>query len=322
MNTRKMVMGLAFAFGASFLAAAAMAGGVDGKIDATDGYNEVYSVTWTASDDHDTVFTGGELHLNRNANGKVIQAAVKLPTAFVDNTYGTGSTNGYGHAHTFDELLGSDRLNITMYDANGDPIANPNAGGMGMGADPVEVKLDYIAEVNGGAGYRSAGVLKKDEFLGADKITDKADGEKVAAGDALDLIITEVATSLEANFAMYGLGPVDTSGGVDDGIDLTKNSPSITDADAVDPSDYVVLDPYFSDWEFALIWEFSIDPNELMVSNVLPTDGHASPSRLGGNESLLTPEAELKAIPVPTPAALPAGLIGLSMLMARRRRRR
>lgn len=67
---------------------------------------------------------------------------------FVDNTYGTGSI-GWSGGHTFNDLVGSDHVQLALYDANG--------------TKKMEFKLDYMsASASAPSGYKSLGVTGGD----------------------------------------------------------------------------------------------------------------------------------------------------------------
>lgn len=98
--------------------------------------------------------------------------------AFVDNTYGANSSDGYSGKkdfHTFKDLVGSDHVVVSLLDGN-DELA-------------MELKLDYISESGDMAsGYRSLGVSGGDGDM---KVGDEAH-------------VLDAMSSLDRNFNELG----------------------------------------------------------------------------------------------------------------------
>ncbi|MDG1765676.1 MAG: SdrD B-like domain-containing protein, partial [Flavobacteriales bacterium] len=93
---------------------------------------------------------------------------------FCDNTYGSNKIGWPGN-HTFDNLRGSDKLELSLYDANGNLS--------------LQFELDYIDDGNQGpSGYGTGGVLD-------------GDGDMIV-GNANHIL--DVKTSLSENFNTYG----------------------------------------------------------------------------------------------------------------------
>jgi uncharacterized repeat protein (TIGR01451 family) len=83
-----------------------------------------------------------------NANG-TITLRTTLSRNFVDNTYGTGQVGWPGNNHTFNHLVGSDKVQLALYDT--------------AGVKKLEFKLDYITASSGApGGYASLGVTGGD----------------------------------------------------------------------------------------------------------------------------------------------------------------
>lgn len=75
--------------------------------------------------------------------GEAVHVRVTLSPSFCDNTYGVNSIGWSGKkGHTFEHLVKSDRINIDLSDAQGNPVLQPT--------------LDYLSSDDGG--YRSLGV--------------------------------------------------------------------------------------------------------------------------------------------------------------------
>ncbi len=108
-----------------------------------------------------------------NADGTVT-IRTTLAKTFVDNTYGT-NTIGWPKDHKFDDLKGSDQLQIALYDK--------------AGTKKMEFKMDYISDdKNVPSKYRSLGVTGGDG--------------KMIVGSSSDVV--KVITSLDKNFNDYG----------------------------------------------------------------------------------------------------------------------
>jgi len=297
------------------------AGVVDGKVTAADGYSEVFDLSFTVGGTSDTI-DGSKLWQGMDGAGNLF-FAFRPTKAFVDNTYGVNAA-GWGKVsieqkmgetvvktkHTFDKLLGSDNVTFAVF---GDD-------GTADGKKLLEFKIDYIAEFDNGTSYKSSGVADKNTVLAKGTVTDKADGDP---GSALS-VVPEAETSLAHNLATFG-----HSAG---GLNLLVDSPEVLRDAYFDPilddnGDYQVTDATFADWEFAEIYEVKIDASVFAFHDflkVLPTDAHASPSKLAG-DSLTDPDPTPSTPSmVPLPAAVWAGLtllgaLGGTHLLKRRR---
>jgi hypothetical protein len=107
------------------------------------------------------------------ANDKV-KIRATLSKNFVDNTYGTGAIGWPGAGHTFNQLVGSDHLQLSLLDASN--------------VKKMEFKMDYItASSSAPSGYKSLGVTG-------------GDGNMIT-GASSDVI--SVLTSLDVNFNQY-----------------------------------------------------------------------------------------------------------------------
>jgi hypothetical protein len=107
------------------------------------------------------------------ANNKV-KIRATLSKNFVDNTYGTNAI-GWPSGHTFNQLVGSDHLILSMLDGNN--------------TKKMEVKMDYITATSAApSGYKSLGVTG-------------GDGSMIL-GSSSDVL--SVVTSLDVNFNQFG----------------------------------------------------------------------------------------------------------------------
>ncbi|MBI1287085.1 MAG: hypothetical protein GC178_05845, partial [Flavobacteriales bacterium] len=98
-----------------------------------------------------------------------------LAKTFVDNTYGTNAVQWPGNGHSFSQLVGSDKLQIALYDNNDNK--------------KMEFKMDYITSTNSApSGYKTLGVTGGDGGM--------------LTGNASDVV--GVKTSLSENFNTYG----------------------------------------------------------------------------------------------------------------------
>lgn len=108
-----------------------------------------------------------------DANGNIVVRVI-FPREFVDNTYGQNAVGWGTKGHTFNDLVGSDHVIVTLYDKSSTVIA--------------VVKLDYISLDNTSATYKTLGV-------------DGGEG-KMLAGNRSDIL--GVRTSLDANINDFG----------------------------------------------------------------------------------------------------------------------
>jgi hypothetical protein len=126
----------------------------------------------------------GENGVNATANWTItyttdpvndkVKIKATLSKNFVDNTYGTNAI-GWPGGHTFNQLVGSDHLILSLLDGNN--------------VKKMETKLDYItASAEAPSGYKSLGVLG-------------GDGSMII-GSSSDVL--SVVTSLDKNFNQYG----------------------------------------------------------------------------------------------------------------------
>ncbi len=109
-----------------------------------------------------------------NATDQTITIRTSLSKTFVDNTYGTNAV-GWPSGHKFTDLVGSDQLQLALYDA--------------AGVKKLEFKMDYLSASSAApSGYKSLGVSGGDG--------------KLLVGSASN--ITNVVTSLDQNFNAFG----------------------------------------------------------------------------------------------------------------------
>lgn len=325
-----------FVVGVTGWFSSARAATVDGQVTASDGYTEVFSVTWTISGmmgENLGTIVGGTLWQQRNADGKLTNFAIRLPKGYVDNSYGVNTVGTYGGmgggTHTFDDLLGSDHVVFDIVDMNDNVVLEFTADYIAAILNSASSGMDGMDGMDGMGGtttadaYKSAGVLNNGEdHPTGGVIDDKADGDKVAATSTLAMQVPLVASSLEHNLAVYGFNA--------GGLDLLQDSPPVL----VDINNEPILDAFgnyqidgdaatkafWANWEFAVIYEVQIDPSKFtggMPINALPVDSHASPAKTEG--SLTDP------IPTPIPTTVPEptslALLGLSAWALPRRRR-
>ncbi len=120
---------------------------------------------------HRYVKASQEWTINTTTNKLTIRTT--FSKNFVDNTYGTGAI-GWPSGHTFNQLVGSDNLQMALYDANN--------------VKKMEFKLDYITASSGTpSGYKCLGV---------------SGGEgQMILGSASDVV--SVTTSLDKNLNTY-----------------------------------------------------------------------------------------------------------------------
>jgi hypothetical protein len=106
---------------------------------------------------------------------------------FVDNTYGANAIGWGDKGHKFNDLVGSDHVELTLKD--------------GGNATKLQFKVDYISESDDAAsGYRTLGVTGGDG--------------KMEAGDASDVL--SARTSLDENFNVDGYVLTEDSPATDD----------------------------------------------------------------------------------------------------------
>lgn len=118
-----------------------------------------------------------------DANGNIVVRII-FPKSFVDNTYGKNAI-GWSKGHTFNDLVGSDHVIVTLYDK--------------AGAVVMVAKLDYVSQVSGTSQYKSLGV-------------DGGEG-KMMAGNRADVI--GVRTSIDVNLNDFGYNLVSDSPATD-----------------------------------------------------------------------------------------------------------
>ncbi len=83
-------------------------------------------------------------HSEWTINGNMVTIRTTFAKTFVDNTYGTNAV-GWNNGHTFSNLVGSDNLQLALFDANG--------------VKKLEFKQDYITASSGApSGYDCLGV--------------------------------------------------------------------------------------------------------------------------------------------------------------------
>ena len=253
---------------------------VDGRFDPTEGYATGYLIDY-GIEKSDQIATDGQLwtYQSPEVNGVYgdVYAYISLPRMFVDNTYGANSIGWgddapSGKDHKFKDLVGSDKIQLVFRN--------------GVGAEVLDIKLDYITETSKGSGlYDCLGVTGGDG--------------KVAAGYSADSVIA--ATSSMA----YNINTL--------GHYLTVDSPQ-TDADYTPNIDY-------PDWLYDVSYELQVGGDVFGQSGLgdIYVTIHASPNKLAKNHTGTPIDIETAIIPEPvTLALIVVGGLGLSV---RRRRR-
>lgn len=132
----------------------------------------VFTQCWASPTKPTIVNAKTEWTINQAAGTATIRTT--FAKTFVDNTYGTNAV-GWPSGHTFGNLTGSDKLQLSLKDANG--------------AEKMNVTLDYISSDNTApSGYKTLGV---------------SGGEgKVNVGSASDVV--NVKTSISENLNAFG----------------------------------------------------------------------------------------------------------------------
>ena len=109
-------------------------------------------------------------HWTTNADG-TITIRTTFSKTFVDNTYGANQVGWPGGNHKFNSLVGSDKLEMALFDADG--------------AKQLEFVLDYLDSSNVvPSGYQSSGVTS------------------MSVGSIADVV--SASTSIDANFNQFG----------------------------------------------------------------------------------------------------------------------
>jgi low affinity Fe/Cu permease len=130
-----------------------------------------------------------------NADGTVTIKTTFAKT-FVDNTYGTNAV-GWNNGHKFNDLVGSDHVQLALYDA--------------AGTKKMEFKVDYISSNSSAAsGYTTLGV-------------NGGDG-KMILGSSSDVV--GVRTSLSENFNTYNYVLTSNSPATDDKYTVNSTYPN------------------------------------------------------------------------------------------------
>ncbi len=119
-----------------------------------------------------------------DVSGNIVVRII-FPKSFVDNTYGKNVIGWGSKGHTFNDLVGSDHVIVTLYDKGGTVV--------------MVTKLDYISQVSGTSQYKSLGV-------------DGGEG-KMMAGNRADVI--GVRTSLDVNLNDFGYNLITDSPATD-----------------------------------------------------------------------------------------------------------
>jgi hypothetical protein len=314
-------------------ASAAFAGAtVDGKFGGPgDSYTHIWSVAPKAGSPDAGAMTNATLWMTQNANGDIVVALI-LPKDFVDNTYGTGTnvlSSGWS-SHSFSDLRYSDEAEFNLY---------KDATSSSVGTKFFDGDMDYVATFGSGSTtqVRSAGF-------------------SVTTGSSS--MIGAAESSMGYNWSKFGYNLIDLNkdgdtsdgGESDKGFNIDSHSPAMTST-----TSYVAADSAFADWQYDVVYEFSITAAtltaQLGTTNVLGAGNtlingfafelnfvHTSPNKfsdddddddddgyLNGYYIRIKPSGTSTAVVPLPPAALMAGAMlaaGLGRRIVRRRKER
>ena len=154
------------------------------------------SVCFESSNGNNDV--SAQMYIDVDEQGDEIVIRTTYAKTFCDNTYGDNQI-GWPGGHTFNNLRGSDKLQLALYDANGELA--------------LEFKLDYIDDNGLGiSGYATGGVNDSD-----------GDGDMIF-GDAQHIL--DVRTSLDENFNTFGYVLTENSPATDDNYTPNPDYPN------------------------------------------------------------------------------------------------
>lgn len=202
-----------------------------------------------------------------NANGKsYVHLRVTFDPAFVDNTYGTAASSGWGdRGHTWKDLTGSDHTELLLTDGAGETVLN--------------FKIDYISVPGDGGGRPKGGdqTTSVDRCQAATLGVNGGDGE-VIQGDAAHVLAA--STSLSRNIQGCGL----CLNAACEGGDCTVNSPA-TDDQYTPPAGAEA-------WDYRQVYEVWIDAaafGSAGFGQAYVTYVHASPAKAANSTVDVTP---------------------------------
>lgn len=295
--------------------AAAGTATIDGKVSAGE-YTHTFNVgAIGAAPDHATLYATQDA-----VNGNLYFALV-LPRSYCDTSYGGNPLGGTtytssawidaGKAHNFNDLDGSDQATFT-FAKNGTTYFNG--------------KMDYLEPTGSG----NTTVIGSAGFTGGDG----------AITTGTSSMILAAQSSMGYNWNKFGYNMLDKNhdgdtldaGEVDKGFNIVDHSPEITE------HTYNVVDSDFADWQFDIVYEFTLAASSFGGGSVLGANGfingfsmdltfvHASPNTTGSNSNGYggPPEITTTVSAVPLHPAVWMGAVMMTLLAAHQvvRRRR
>jgi hypothetical protein len=268
---------------------------VDGKFDPHEGYSHqatihLYGDSYTGpfyqfnDDYHDT----GSLRYR--VAGDSLFGLITLPKSFIDNSYGTASTNnsvGWGSTiHSFSDLLNGDFIRLSLKDDSGSTVMRFNVDSLHENSSPT------------GPG---------DEFISRGAVT---------SGDSTWL--KNAASSMGYNAATFN---EHLEGQGTDAVGDGMSSPA-----TVSSTSYDVVDSLFSDWIFDVQYEFEVDLAAFGLSDfgsIAIDDILAGPSKKSLDYWQITAASEIPdtAVPEPSTYLTLGSFLALAGLAKRRKAR-
>ena len=307
-----IVSSVAVAVVGSLAGVASAAAVVDGKV-STGEYSHEFTVAAIGSSPG-----SAKLYVTQDANNNLFVALV-LPRAYCDTTYGgnpAGSTTytssawiNAGKSHNFSDLDGSDQATFTL-GRNGSTFF---AGDM-----------DYLEPT----GSNNLTVVGSAGFTGGEG--------GITTGNAAMVLAAQSSMGYNWNKFGYNMldpnhdGDTSDAGESDKGFNIDDHSPEITEGG------YVVTDSDFADWQFDIVYEFSIAASAFGNTSVLGANGftngftfnlsfvHASPNTTGSNSNGYGGTPTYTTSVVPLHPAVWMGAVMMALLAAHQvvRRRR